>query len=548
MNRGKYIYVFCCAVLIQLSFALPAWQIDNEHKDPIYGVCVSSCKGMPDGDYQSCKGCGVYVSCSNEIMSDCRPCPKSNTYWDDNTKTCEHKSSTCKGSATGSCKVNPTEPTKKARCVSDCTGVENGDYQSCKTCDGFVTCSNGFYYDMPCAPEGTLWNDNTKRCEYESSTCSISTAETEEAVEEQTGNIAAGTCVSSCADVVDGNYQSCETCKGYVTCSNGFLYEMPCALDDTVWDDNMKRCEFTSDTCKDTDKEDNKTLALPPKSATFLMECFMPQGRLRSNDIHDICWLDGHNMVVAQHVGKRLLHVHVDEESGDCEVNIIDDSVYPWRISCSPSGLVFVTDLGKDVKIYRQEQDGHWQFTVWEPEGIADAAAIGTNDKYIVVLPQLNPAYVYGGEEHNMGKRLYQVKASEIEIKQTYFAYLTKDNTLLTTTGYDEHNLYIWNVEGRRNTKKGGFGDQDGQFNHPAGVTASPSGHILVCDYRNNRVSVFTPEGRFVHNVDFKEGKFNKPWNIAMTPESATEQRLAVVPGQFMLKDANRIRIYSFTT
>jgi len=633
---NKYLAVFCCALAIQVATALPAWQLqiaeekyqlqveedhENEnggHDDPILiadikptSVCVTSCTGLPDGDYQSCQGCSVYVSCSNELLTDCRPCAPSGTFWDDNTKTCEYESNSCKGSDTGFCKDEEEEEDNGEAvgvCVSDCADKPNGDYQSCQTCEGFISCSEGYLHNMPCAPQGTFWDDNIKQCQYESDTCKISKA--------RSLSVAAGTCVSSCTGIEDGNYQSCQTCTGYITCSNDYFFDMPCALENTFWDDNFKRCEYKTDTCslaapqpeEPTDEEatcvsscdgvedgnyqscqtcsgyitcsngflhdmpcapegtawddetkrceydsatcteEDSSLSLPPKSAEFLMECFMPQGRLRSNDIHDICWLDGKNMVVAQHVAKRLLHVHVDEESGDCEVKIIDDSIYPWRLSCSPEGLVFVTDLGKDVKIYRQEDDGTWQFTVWQPEGITDAAVIGTNDKYIVVLPQLNPGYVYSGEKHNLGTKLYQVKASEIEIKQTYFAFLTKDNTLLTTTGYDEHNLYIWNVEGRQNSKKGGFGSQDGQFNHPAGVTASASGHILVCDYRNNRVSVFTPKGQFLHNVEFAEGAFDRPWNIAMTPESATERRIAVVPGQFMLKDANRIRIYSFTT
>ena len=56
-------------------------------------------------------------------------------------------------------------------CVSDCTEQKDGDYQSCTNCNTYVTCSNGLTYaDRPC-PADLVWNDNLKRCEYESNTC-----------------------------------------------------------------------------------------------------------------------------------------------------------------------------------------------------------------------------------------------------------------------------------------------------------------------------------------------------------------------------------------
>ena len=49
---------------------------------------------MDDGDYQSCLGCDVYATCSNELLYDERPCP-ANLVWDDNAKRCEYESATC---------------------------------------------------------------------------------------------------------------------------------------------------------------------------------------------------------------------------------------------------------------------------------------------------------------------------------------------------------------------------------------------------------------------------------------------------------------------
>ncbi|KAI0207937.1 hypothetical protein LSAT2_007383 [Lamellibrachia satsuma] len=56
-------------------------------------------------------------------------------------------------------------------------------------------------------------------------------------------------CVTSCIGLADGDYQSCVRCNVYVTCSNGDTYDnRPCPAG-LVWDDNVKRCEWTSPTC-----------------------------------------------------------------------------------------------------------------------------------------------------------------------------------------------------------------------------------------------------------------------------------------------------------
>ncbi|KAK3591081.1 hypothetical protein CHS0354_005478 [Potamilus streckersoni] len=56
------------------------------------------------------------------------------------------------------------------RCVDSCVGVRDGDYQNCRDCHKFVSCSNGYKYDMPC-PSNLVWDDNVKRCEWKSNTC-----------------------------------------------------------------------------------------------------------------------------------------------------------------------------------------------------------------------------------------------------------------------------------------------------------------------------------------------------------------------------------------
>ena len=85
-------------------------------------------------------------------------------------------------------------------CVANCRHMSNGDYQSCKTCEGYVTCAYGRLYDRPC-PANLLWDDERKRCGWESRTCNIPPT---------THPVPTGECIESCDGIRTGIYQSCK--------------------------------------------------------------------------------------------------------------------------------------------------------------------------------------------------------------------------------------------------------------------------------------------------------------------------------------------------
>ena len=117
--------------------------------------CPESCTDLPDGPYASCKGCERFMYCHKGEMFDVYTCPDGE-FWDDIAKDCLNTTSTC-------------HPLRS--CVQTCEGIDNGNYQSCQSCNVYATCSNGFVIDgRPCGP-GLVWDDEKKLCAYESSTC-----------------------------------------------------------------------------------------------------------------------------------------------------------------------------------------------------------------------------------------------------------------------------------------------------------------------------------------------------------------------------------------
>lgn len=59
------------------------------------------------------------------------------------------------------------------------------------------------------------------------------------------------------------------------------------------------------------------------------------------------------------------------------------------------------------------------------------------------------------------------------------------------------HFMQIFSNEGEFKSRFGVRGRSPGQLQRPTGVTVHPSGDIIIADYDNKWVSIFTCEGKF---------------------------------------------------
>ena len=53
---------------------------------------------------------------------------------------------------------------KTSGCVGKCGNKQLGYFQSCDSCEEYVTCVHGIKYDRTC-PDGLKWHDTLKRCQ-----------------------------------------------------------------------------------------------------------------------------------------------------------------------------------------------------------------------------------------------------------------------------------------------------------------------------------------------------------------------------------------------
>ena len=82
------------------------------------------------------------------------------------------------------------------------------------------------------------------------------------------------------------------------------------------------------------------------------------------------------------------------------------------------------------------------------------------------------------------------------------------------------HCISIFNDNGRN---KKSFSSRPGQLEWPYGITISTTADILVCDKGNNRINIFSPDGKSLQCIGTKGNgplQFNAPHGIAVHPHS----------------------------
>lgn len=167
--------------------------------------CLSAgsgaCKGLPDGDYQSCSDCTSYHSCVGGYLYANRLCPDTNTgglrgklIWQQTTSRnkgiCVYSSSSCTEcvqqrrsnlidalavESRSSCDTGTASNTPCLKSNDDsCAVLRYGDFQACESCTVYHSCYDGIIYpNRPC-PAGLVWVTEKLgigHCDWSSSTC-----------------------------------------------------------------------------------------------------------------------------------------------------------------------------------------------------------------------------------------------------------------------------------------------------------------------------------------------------------------------------------------
>ena len=105
-------------------------------------------------------------------------------------------------------------------------------------------------------------------------------------------------------------------------------------------------------------------------------------------------------------------------------------------------------------------------------------------------------------------------------------------------SGYGDHSIKMFNLEGNFISKFGKQGSRDGDLNEPCFLSVSKEGLLMVCDQCNHRVQLFELCGKFVTKFGSKgsgRGQFKNPVSTANLSD-----------GRIVVCDVNNNRIQVF--
>ena len=189
----------------------------------------------------------------------------------------------------------------------------------------------------------------------------------------------------------------------------------------------------------------------------------------------------------------------------------IGDVEKPWGVAINKRGEVVVTDRKMHVSVFSPSGvklrsfgihgSGHGQFD--EPCGVA-------------VDGEGNILVVDRGTRHN-----YIIKKFTSEGK--FLAVVGRgldpiaiaiSNKKVYVADYDNHSIQFLHSNLSTFGKKG---SGKGQFSHPQGIACDSTGNVYVADRDNNRIQVFTAEGKFLRMFGrFGQGKGELNWPISI--------------------------------
>ena len=87
---------------------------------------------------------------------------------------------------------------------------------------------------------------------------------------------------------------------------------------------------------------------------------------------------------------------------------------------------------------------------------------------------------------------------------------------------YSNHIIKIYTPTGQLVRQFGGEGSKQGQLSYPMGVAVNEEGHLFIAEYGNHRISVFTENGQFLRCFGSRgsgAGCFQFPWQLCISPD-----------------------------
>lgn len=219
----------------------------------------------------------------------------------------------------------------------------------------------------------------------------------------------------------------------------------------------------------------------------------------------------------------------------------------PVGVSVGPDGNVYVPDThyhrivvyapdGKMLHMWGDEGRGPGQFIyptdlAWDSKGHLFVAEYGDNDRVQVFDPAADPPkflYQFGNFGNGDG---------EFSRPQA----IVIDHDLCYITDACNHRITVFRADGTWVRNMGSVGSGLGQYRFPYGLAEDEDGHLIVCEFGNNRVQMIDKEtgaGLATWGSAGRDpGQLAYPWGVAVDKRGRV---VAVDAGN------NRLQVFAF--
>ena len=205
-----------------------------------------------------------------------------------------------------------------------------------------------------------------------------------------------------------------------------------------------------------------------------------------------------------------------------------------WGVAVTPvNGSVFVSDYdNSQIHVFDVDRKHVRTFSGHEVKGQSssnsqlhgiDVRANGDGDDVVFVVhnhlakQRVNVFQKDGTFIRTIGQGKLQFP-NDVLVHSSGLVYVT-DCGGVNVQGGSNHSIAVFSQEGELVCTFGSWGEGEGKFKYPRGVAVSPDDQHLYVSDRNNRVQVFTLEGRYVR--EFGTGQLKHPYGLTVTSDGS---------------------------